>query len=32
LTVQHFASSEYFLKNYMEFEFIPGRYSGCLNV
>ena len=32
LTVQHFASSEYFLKNYLDFEFIPGRYSGCVNV
>lgn len=32
LTVQHFTSSEYFLKNYMDFEFVPGRYLGCVRV
>ncbi len=32
LTQQHFTTSEYFMKNYLDFEFIPGRYLGCVNV
>lgn len=32
LTVQHFTTSEYFLKNHLEFEFAPGRYLGCVSV
>ena len=28
-TIQHFTSSEYFLTNIMEFEFVPGRFIGC---
>ena len=32
LTVRHFTSSEYFLTNYMDFEFVPGRYLGCVRV
>ena len=30
LTQQHFKSSEYYLKNYLDFEFVPGRYEGCV--
>lgn len=32
LTVRHFTSSEYYLKNYLDFEFVPGRYLGCVRV
>ncbi len=28
-TRQHFTSSEYFMKNRLDFEFVPGRYLGC---
>lgn len=28
-TLQHFTSSEYFLTNIMEYEFVPGRFIGC---
>ncbi len=30
LAVRQFTSSEYFLKEKMEWEFIPGRYIGCV--
>jgi len=30
LAVQHFTSSEYFLTQKLEWEFIPGRYVGCV--
>ncbi len=30
LTVRHFTTSEYFLKNHLDFEFVPGRYNGCV--
>ena len=32
LTQQHFRSSEYYMKNYLDFEFAPGRYEGCVAV
>ena len=32
LTVQHFTTSEYFLKNYLDFEFAPARYLGCVDI
>ena len=28
-TRRHFTSSEYFMKNRLDFEFVPGRYLGC---
>ena len=31
LTVYHFTTSEYFMKNHLGFEFVPGRYVGCVN-
>lgn len=30
LAQQHFTSTEYFLKNYLDYEFVPGRYIGCV--
>lgn len=32
LTVQHYTSSEDFLKNKMEWQFAPGKYEGCAQV
>jgi hypothetical protein len=32
LSIRHFTSSEYFLKNNLGFEFVPGRFSGCVAV
>jgi len=32
LTVRHFTTSEYFMKNHLDFEFAPGRYLGCVPV
>jgi hypothetical protein len=32
LTVQHFTSSEFFMKNYLEWEFAPARYLGCVEI
>lgn len=32
LTIQHFTTSEYFMKKYLKFEFVPGRYNGCVQV
>jgi len=29
MTRKHFTSSEYFMKNRLDFEFAPGRYLGC---
>ena len=31
LAVQHFTGSEYFLTQKLEWEFIPGRYVGCVD-
>ncbi len=28
----HFTSSEYYMKNLLDFEFIPGRYIGCSEI
>ncbi len=28
--IQHFTSSEHFMKQYLDFEFAPGRYEACL--
>lgn len=32
LTVRHFTTSEYFLTNHLDFEFVPGRFVGCVPV
>lgn len=32
MTRRHFTSSEYFMKNRLDFEFVPGRYLGCESV
>ena len=32
LAIEHFTSSEAFLKNIMDWEFAPGRYLGCVPV
>ncbi len=32
LAVQHFTTSEYYMVNFLDFEFIPGRYLGCVSV
>lgn len=32
LTKEHFISSEYFMKNYLDFEFAPGRYDGAVEL
>ena len=32
LTVQHFTSSEYFMINHLDFEFVPGHFDGCVPV
>ena len=32
LAQQHFTSSEFFLTEYLDFEFVPGRYLGCVPV
>lgn len=32
LSIRHFTSSEYFLKNHLGFEFVPGRFHGCVAV
>ncbi len=32
LTKDHFVTSEYFMTNYLEYEFIPGRYLGCVDI
>ena len=32
LTVQHFTTSEYFLTTYLDFEYMPYRYHGCVNI
>lgn len=32
LTVQHFTTSEYFMINHLDFEFVPGRFKGCVAV
>lgn len=31
-TVQHFTGTEHFMTQYLEFEFAPGRYVGCVRV
>ena len=30
LTVQQYTTSEYFMKNHLKFEFVPGRFHGCV--
>ncbi len=32
LTQLHFTSSDYFMTNYLDFEFIPARFNGCVPV
>jgi len=32
LTKQHFTTSEYYLKNFTDWEFAPGRYEGCVKI
>ena len=32
LTTRHFTTSEYFMKNNLGFEFVPGRFNGCVSV
>ena len=32
LCVEHFTRSEHYLKTYLDFEFAPGRYVGCVTV
>ena len=32
LTKEHFTTSEFFMKNHLDFEFAPGRYLGCEKV
>ena len=32
LTIQHFTTSEYFMKNNLGFEFVPGRFKGCVPI
>ena len=32
LSRRHFTSSEFFLTNYLDYEFVPGRYLGCVPV
>ncbi|MEM6699613.1 MAG: gluconate 2-dehydrogenase subunit 3 family protein [Bacteroidota bacterium] len=30
LTIQHFTTSEHYMQKYLEYQFIPGGYQGCL--
>jgi len=32
LTRRHFTTSKYFMTEYLDFEFIPGRFKGCVPV
>ncbi len=32
LTQRHFTSSEYYLSNFTDWEFAPGRYEGCAEI
>ena len=32
LTREHFTTSEHYMKDYLEFEFIPGRYEPCVAI
>jgi len=32
LTIRHFTSSEMFMTKYLDFEFVPGRFSGCVSI
>lgn len=32
LSLRHFMTSENYMKNYLKFEFMPGRYNGCVPV
>lgn len=32
LTKRHFTTSEYYLKNFTDWEFAPGRYDGCVAI
>ena len=31
-SLHHFTTSENYMKNYLNFEFMPGRYKGCVSV
>ena len=31
-SLRHFTTSENYMKNYLNFEFMPGRYNGCVSV
>ena len=30
LTVRHFTTSQHFMETYLEYEFVPGRFEGCV--
>ena len=30
--IRHFTTSEYFMKNHLGYEFVPGRFTGCVPV
>ncbi|MEM8906293.1 MAG: gluconate 2-dehydrogenase subunit 3 family protein [Bacteroidota bacterium] len=32
LTQQHFTSSPFFLKEILDFDFVPGRFTGCVSI
>ena len=32
LSIKHFTTSEYYLKNYTDYEFIPSRFNGCVEI
>jgi hypothetical protein len=32
LSIQHFTTSMNFMQNYLQFEFIPGRFKGCVSL
>ena len=32
LSIQHFTTSMNFMQNYLQFEFIPGRFNGCVSL
>jgi hypothetical protein len=31
-SIQHFTTSMNFMQNYLQFEFIPGRFKGCISL
>ncbi len=32
LSIQHLKTTEFYLKNYTDYEFIPGRFRGCVEI